>query len=180
MYKTIILDCQNTVVVISCDDCIAYKNCEISKNNEKETKDNWLFHPLIVWKLDSIKYFCWKVSFVAFVIAVTLQNCRSNHTHPDDRNSPNYLHRGLLLLPLPKNNPDKRKTIVPSTLQHSQPLQRHIVHTTNPNPTDSHTTPVLLNIASMIAVWTNSSSHTQTTTEKQPKPKKQPNPKLQV
>ena len=40
MYKTIILDCQNTVVVISCDDCIAYKNCEISKNNEKETKDN--------------------------------------------------------------------------------------------------------------------------------------------
>ena len=38
MYKTIVLDCQNAAVTISCDDCIAYKNCEISKKKAEESK----------------------------------------------------------------------------------------------------------------------------------------------
>ena len=61
LYKTIILDCQNESILISCDDCFAYKNCEISKKKQKEKKINLLFHPLIVWKLNSIQYSCWKV-----------------------------------------------------------------------------------------------------------------------
>jgi hypothetical protein len=36
LYKTIVLDCQNQAVVISCSGCIAFKNCELSK--EKDPK----------------------------------------------------------------------------------------------------------------------------------------------
>ncbi|MCW4024980.1 MAG: hypothetical protein NWF01_08100 [Candidatus Bathyarchaeota archaeon] len=37
MYKTIVLDCQDSAIaVISCDGCIAYKTCALSRSAQKE------------------------------------------------------------------------------------------------------------------------------------------------
>ncbi len=35
MYKTIVLDCQTKVDSFNCEDCIAFKECTISKNRSE-------------------------------------------------------------------------------------------------------------------------------------------------
>jgi murein endopeptidase len=55
-----------------------------------------------------------------------------------------------------------------------------LLNQTNNNAQPQATTPTLPNMESMLNVWYNQSSHTQTTREKQPKPKKQLFPKPPV
>ena len=42
MDKTIVLDCQAKVVNLSCEDCIAFKECAQAKKNNKKLSDTWV------------------------------------------------------------------------------------------------------------------------------------------
>jgi|NGEPerStandDraft_6_1074524.scaffolds.fasta_scaffold136701_1 hypothetical protein len=42
MDKTIVLDCQAKVANLSCEDCIAFKECTLSKKNNRKPQDAWV------------------------------------------------------------------------------------------------------------------------------------------
>jgi hypothetical protein len=126
-------------------------NNDLKRPNQLPNKPRY---PHFRFKLFRWRHLPTNPGLLKYLRARILQSRRSKPTHPVDRNSSNYLRRGLLLLPLPKNNPHKPKTIthntsnIPTPQQHKPdiPLQRNenqaLIHKQKPKPTQNKKTEI--------------------------------------